>query len=279
MFKDLLLPITSTDGDEDALTAGIALAGALQARLTVLELVTVPKPSGGSWGLVPDVALAEAYRRLRAQSEVNVERLRRRLEAIEIASEVRLVETVFSAPERIAAHHAHFADLCIVCGPEAGAQGEAPRAYFASMLLESGRPVLMVPPDCKGGLPPRTVVVAWRATREAARAVHDAIPLLARAQRVDVLAVEAAGGDPGRGEVPVAEMAAHLARNGVNVNVVRHDPGSRPVGAIVLEHARESAAQMIVAGGYGHSRLREWAMGGVTRELLKSAPIPVFFSH
>lgn len=279
MYKDLLLPITATAGDNDALDAGIALAGAFGARLTVLEMVSVPTPVGEPWGLIPDVTLANAYDRLRAQGEINIGRLRTRLESTAIANEVRLVEAVFSAPESIAAHHAHYADLCIVAGTDGDAEGGAPREHFGALLLESGRPVLMVPPGCKVAAPPRRIVVAWRPTREAARAVHDALPFLTRADQVDVVVVNAGGGEFGHGEEPGADVASHLARHGVKANVVRCDAGPRQVSSILLEHARECPAQMVVAGGYGHSRLREWAMGGVTRELLTSSTIPVLFSH
>ena len=137
----------------------------------------------------------------------------------------------------------------------------------------------MVPPDCRARLPAHRVVIAWRPSRESARAIHDALPLLRLADEVDVLVIDAVGGELSHGEEPGADVAAHLARNGIKVSVVRRDSGSRPVASILLEHARETMAQMIVAGGYGHSRLREWALGGVTRELLMSAPIPVLFSH
>ncbi len=279
MYKDLLIPITATAGDSDALDAGVALAGAFGARLTVLEMVSLPTPIADPWGLTPDVTLTEAYNRLRAQGEINVERLKTRLESAAIPNEARLVEAVFPAPERIAAHHAHYADLCLVAGSNADPKDGAAQAYFGALLLESGRPVLMVPPGCKVVAPAQRIVVAWRPTREATRAVHDALPFLTRAEQVDILVVNAAGGELGHGEEPGADVATHLARHGVKANVVRRDAGPRPVSAIVLEHARESLAQMVVAGGYGHSRLREWAMGGVTRELLASSTIPVLFSH
>ncbi|SFN47391.1 universal stress protein [Dokdonella immobilis] len=279
MPNDLLLPMTSTAGDADALAAGIALADAFGARLTVLEMVSLPKLVGNPWDLSPDLALVDTYKRLRAQAEINVDRLKARLDGGAVANEVRLVEAAFAAPERVAAHHAHYADLCLVAGPDAGVDGELARAYFSALLLGSGRPVLMVPPGSRAQLPAHRVVVAWRPSRESARAIHDALPLLKLADHVDVLVVDAAGGELSHGEEPGSDVAAHLAREGVKVNVVRRDSGSRPVGSILLEHARETLAQMIVAGGYGHSRLREWALGGVTRELLMSAPIPVLFSH
>jgi len=280
MFKDLVLPITATPGDNDALNAGIALANAFGARLTVLEMVNLPVSLASPWGLTPEVAMADVYTRLRAQGEIDVARLKDRLGKETIQSEVRLVEAMFAEPAQVAAHHAHYADMAVVAGSVGDtAEGTVTQAYFGGMLLASGRPVLVVPPRCKTVLPPKRIVLAWRPTREAARALHDAMPFLVRAEQVDVLVVNAAEGELGHGDEPGADVAAHLARHGVKANVVRRDAGARSVSAIILEHARESYAQMIVAGGYGHSRLREWAMGGVTRELSIAAPIPAFYSH
>ncbi len=279
MYKDLVIPITSTPGDSDAINVGITLAGAFDAHLTVLEMVNIPTPAGNPWGF-PDIAMADLYSRLRAQGEVNVARLRSRLEREQVSSNVKLVECLFSEPERMASHQAHYADLSIVAGSIGDtAEGAVTQGYFGGLLLESGRPVLVVPPRCKTVLPPKRIVMAWRPTREATRAMHDALPFLRRAEQVDVLVVNAAMGDPRHSQAPGADVAEHLARHGVKANVVLRETKTRPTSSILLEHARETRAQMIVAGGYGHSRLREWAMGGVTRELLIASPIPVLYSH
>lgn len=280
MYKDIVVPITATQGDNDALNVGITIAGAFEAKLTLLEMVNLPAPMGSPWGLMPDVGMSDVYSRLRAQGEINVARLKSRLAQETISSEVRLVEAMFAEPERLAAHHAHYADLSVVAGAIGDTdEGGVTQAYFGGLLLESGRPVLVVPPRCKATMPPKRIVLAWRPTREASRALHDALPFLKMAERVDILVVNATGGELGHGELPGADVAAHLSRHGVSTNVVQRDSKTRSVSSIILEHARESYAQMIVAGGYGHSRLREWAMGGVTRELLLTSPIPVFYSH
>lgn len=280
MYKDIVLPVTATPGDGDAINAAITLAGAFKAHLTVLEMVNIPMPVGNPWGLTPDIAMTDVYSRLRAQGEVNVARLKSRLDRESISSEARMIECLFVEPERMVAHHAHYADLAIVAGSIGDtAEGAVTQRYFGGLLLESGRPVLVVPPRCKTTLPAKRIVLAWRPTREAARAMHDALPFLRLADQVDVLVVNPVVGELHHGEQPGADAAAHLARHGVKANVVVRDASTRSVSSIVLEHARETYAQMIVAGGYGHSRLREWAMGGVTRELLIASPIPVLYSH
>ncbi len=279
MFKDLVIPVTGGPADADAMNVALDLARAFDAHVTALKMVDLPEPIGNPWGLMPDLATSDAYSRLRAQAEIDVAKLRLQLDKERVSNEVRSVEAVSFEPGRVAAHYAHYADL-VVLGAAFGEEGAAlNNGYFGALLLESGRPVLVVPARCKTVMPPKRIVVAWRPTREAARAVHDALPLLVRAEQVDVLLVHPSVGDLGHGEQPGADIAAHLARHGVRANAVVRETKSRPVSAVLLEHAREMPAQLIVAGGYGHSRLREWALGGVTRELIRSAPIPVLFSH
>jgi nucleotide-binding universal stress UspA family protein len=137
----------------------------------------------------------------------------------------------------------------------------------------------VVPPGFKTHLPARHVVVAWRPTREAARALHDAMPLLHAAETVDVLELDPVGGERGDGPQPGADIAVHLARHGLKVRVVVQKRTGESVAMALLGHVVQSGAGLLVAGGYGHSRFREWALGGVTRELLKSSSVPVLFSH
>ncbi len=279
MYKDLVVPITGTPGDMDALNIATDLAVSHGAHLTVLVMVNLPTPMLGPWGMVPDVAMGDVYDNLRSQAKANVAKLESRLEKESISFEVRLVETL-AEPARMAAHRAHHADLAIVAGSIGDTiEAETTHAYFGSLLLESGRPVLVVPPRCKVPMPPKRVVMAWRPTSEAARALHDALPLLTGAEMVDLLLVDTSDEQRDPGAQPGADIAGHLARHGVETNLVVLKSGNKAVSSVVLDHATKMRANLIVVGGYGHSRFREWAMGGVTRELLIAAPIPVFYSH
>ena len=278
MFKDLVVPVTDTPGDEAAIDVALELARGSQARVTVFEMINLPMPSANPWGLMPDIAMGDVYSRLRAQGEVNAERRRQRLADSGVECEVRLVEALFTEPPRQAARLAHHADLLVVAGPvNDGAEGSVAHAFAAALLLESGRPVLVVPPAARAPAPGGAVLLAWRTGAEAARAMHDALPLLRAASRVDVVTV--APGSAEEGDDALAEVATHLARHGVRADVVPIASRGRPVSQVLLEHAREMPAGLLVAGGYGHSRLREWVMGGATRELMLTSPIPVLFSH
>ena len=173
----------------------------------------------------------------------------------------------------VTARHARNGDLLI-----AGQNPEAP-ALIDRLLLAAGRPILVVP--LSGGKPQfARVLVAWDGGREAARAVNDALPLLERAEQVTVLAVREPESDLGaHGETPCADICHHLARHGVKAKAAeaRAEPGD--AGNVLLTQAEDLGSDLIVMGAYGHSRLREIVLGGVTRMVLRHMPVPVLLSH
>jgi len=152
-----------------------------------------------------------------------------------------------------------------------------PHDYFVALLLESGRPVLVIPPRSVVSMPMKRITIAWQPTREATRAVHDALPLLKGAERVDVLTIH----DDGAADTDASgrRMVKYLARHGVEAYPVSRPTLGQTVATAILQYTREMHAHLLVAGGYGHSRLREWALGGVTRELLIATDLPMLFGH
>ncbi len=120
-------------------------------------------------------------------------------------------------------------------------------------------------------------MVCWDGSRQAARAVADAMPLLERAGKVEVVIIAS---EPDRHEeIAGADMAQHLARHGLNVAVERITGGNIDVADALLSHAADSGADFIVMGGYGHSRLREFIFGGVSHSILGSMTLPMLMSH
>jgi nucleotide-binding universal stress UspA family protein len=281
MIKDLVVPITDTAGDANAVAVAIALATQENAHLAVLEFVNLPMPPTGPWGS-GELGLGDLYNKFRDEAEKDAALWRERLsrEAISLSSEVRVIESLFTESSDLAALHARYADLAVMTmATDTVRDASTIRDFFTSLLLESGRPVLLVPPGY-AWRPTKHVVVAWQAKREAARALHDAMPFLRAAESIDVLEVGEAVGEAGDGQLPGADIATHLARHGLKVRVVVHLSVAESVGASLVMHAQDTGAELIVAGGYGHSRVREWILGGVTRELLSGAcPVPILFSH
>jgi nucleotide-binding universal stress UspA family protein len=125
----------------------------------------------------------------------------------------------------------------------------------------------------------RRVVLAWKPTAEAARAAHDALSLLAVGAEVDVLMIDPQVAEGRHGEQPGADIAQHLARHRLKINVVALPRGRRSEGACILQHVQDIGADLLVMGGYGHSRWRELVLGGATKAVLEGAHGPVLFSH
>lgn len=177
---------------------------------------------------------------------------------------------------QIAALHARYADITVI----GQTPPEAPEQWLflqlpEQLVLSSGRPAIIVPYAGSYPVVGKRVLVAWNGSREATRAVHDALPILEKAETVRVLSI-----NPGeQRHIPGADMTAHLARHGVRAEATETNSDDIEVGDALLSRAADLGADLIVMGTYGHSRAREWVLGGVTRDLLKHMTVPVLMSH
>ena len=178
----------------------------------------------------------------------------------------------------VIALHARYADLAIIGQPDPEAPADPLHDVNVTALLASGRPVISVPYAGQYKAPSEHALVGWNASREAARSVNDALPLLAMCKKVTVLAINPRHGIGGHGDVPAADICLHLARHGINAEAAHTVAGNLSEGTVLLNHAADLAVDLIVMGAYGHSRLREWAFGGVTRSMLRTMTAPVFMS-
>ncbi|HMM68636.1 MAG TPA: universal stress protein [Dokdonella sp.] len=277
MYKDILIPLTNTATDDALLSFAIELAEEQEAHLSALVTVALTIPVGFEMVAIPTDVYSPIHDAERANGAQLAQKARDRLKSASISSEVRAVESLMEPSTNVAVLHARYADLSIVVG---GADRSGPASgLFADLLMGSGRPVLVIPPKPADGSTRNHVVVAWQPTREATRAVHDALPLLQAAAQVDVIVVDPRVDDGHHGQEPGADIAIHLARHGVRANVVTIPSMGATVEQSILRFAVEAGAGLIVAGGYSHSRLREQVLGGVTRGLFERAGIPVLFSH
>jgi nucleotide-binding universal stress UspA family protein len=214
-------------------------------------------------------------RRLREESQQAEAQFTDRARRAGIRFEWRSVEGDLTGAATL---HARYADLTVV--GQGLDVGDAPAGLVPlpeDLVLAVGRPVIVVPRYGRFPTVGERVLIAWNGSREATRAVNDAIPILQRARTVAVLSIDP---DEGRGRrEPGADIALHLARHGVNVRTTHIGGSGIGVGDVLLSHAMDASADLIVAGAYGHSRLRETVLGGATRHLLQHATVPLFLSH
>lgn len=179
-------------------------------------------------------------------------------------------------PADVVAHEARAADLVILGRRSSRAPTHA--IDPADVLMAVGRPVLVVPPERERDPTGGPAVVAWKDSREAQRAAASALPLLSRASTVHVL--EIAGEDTAeQASARTDDVVAWLGRHGISAEAHVSPPGEASAARDILAFTASRRAGLIVCGGYGHARLREWALGGVTSELLASAPVCVLLTH
>jgi nucleotide-binding universal stress UspA family protein len=171
-----------------------------------------------------------------------------------------------------------YADL-IVVGQATDDSPEIQADLPETVALSTGRPVLVVPHIGVKKAPGKRIMLCWNASREAARAAADALPFLKAAEKVVVLVVEPKTSSDGHGAEPGADVATWLSRHGVKVDVQREVSPDADIGAVILSRASDLDTDMIVMGVYGHSRVREFVMGGASRTLLQSMTVPVLMAH
>ncbi|WP_166877707.1 universal stress protein [Massilia mucilaginosa] len=174
---------------------------------------------------------------------------------------------------------ARYADLVVISAPTAGDAVLFMRPdYTEYVLLNCARPVLVLPAAGAGGAIGKRVTVAWNGSVEAVRAISGALALLQGAAQVDLVVVGKNDQQDLRGEQPGADIALYLARHGIKVDLSTVHGGGDD-GEALLSFAAEKGSDLIVMGAFGHSRLREFVLGGVSRTALRSSPIPLWMAH
>lgn len=277
MFKDILVPLLLGDNHEAALAGACAIAARNQGHVVALVGVSMVTPIATAWAYYPAGVYETMDEVATATTRALAEAVEQRLVREAVTHEIRRSDSLWLTSAELAALHARYADL-VVLGVGRPIQ-DAEKRLFAGLLLDSGRPVLVVPSGAPTAGTYRHAVVAWKSSREGARAVHDALPLLQQARSVDVLMVEREPDQDARNEITGCDIATHLSRHGLAVNVVQRPYAPPSAGQTILAYAQECGADLIVAGGYSRARALEQLFGGVTRDLLEHAAVPVLFSH
>ena len=274
VFKDILVYVDATKSTAACLDVATKLAEANDAHLTALHVTPPPFAIGdfGPGGAAEVIRWQEEQTlqvAARAEKEVAAARQRSgrdiewRRAAGEILPTVRL--------------HGHYSDIVVVSQRGRDDEPISVDLLPETVVMGCGRPALIMP--VYGNFPRlgERVLVAWNRTHEATRAVHDALPILRRAQTVQILEVN----PPSSREPHIAgvDIALHLARHGVKAEVEAATVSDIDTAATILSRAADLGSDLLVMGAYGHSRLREFTFGGVTRHMLQHMTLPVLMSH
>ena len=274
MFKNLLVVLEETP--ETVTAYAVSLAKRLEARVTVI------RPRRDAAGL-SDGSIEARLEMARGDYETRKARAKEAVEAFGDKAKEAGVEAELLFPDEgvdpsrdSVAVFARVFDFAIVGQPEPG-RPPRPDEIAGQLLGESGRPALVVPAIQRSAADFSSIAVAWDGSAAAARAFGDALMILERAAKVEIVSVT--GPNTPKSVLQGGErIAARLARGGVNA-AFRRLPSEEDAANALLSYIADTGAEMLVAGGYGHSRLREALFGGVTRTLLSSQTLPLFLSH
>lgn len=275
-YKTILLHLHDARRAERQLQAAVPLAREMNSHLVGLSVVppfvVIPAMDGAGASVTVDEH-REAYR-------VEMGRLKAMFaEATSgqaLQAEWRAADAEFGAVADTIIEHGRCTDLIVASQEDTDWGSSSLLEDPARITMESGRPVLLVPNAGRNTLPAKRITVAWNGRREAARAVFDAMPLLERADEVNVVWINAEK-DPRAGDLPAAEICAAIARHGVKCQ--SSSANGADVGSELLRQASAFGSDLLVMGCYGHSRLRELILGGASRHVLKHMNSTVLMSH
>ena len=276
MFKDIVVNLSVRKGSNAVGDYAVSVADALEAHVTGVAIAFVPNIPGASLGYLPIETIEAQERENEAAAEDAVSHFTAASAKAGVAAEPRVLRTGFPAAAEQFSRIARRFDLAIVGQVEPDVNS-VEAAIAEGALFDSGRPIIIVPYIQKAPLTLDRVMVCWDGSRAASRAIADAMPLLERAGSIQVVIVASERGK--YDQIEGADMGLHLARHGVKVEVTRIARGKIDVADALLSHAADSGADFMVMGGYGHSRLREFVLGGVTRSMLQSLVVPPLMSH
>jgi nucleotide-binding universal stress UspA family protein len=273
MIKDVMVRLDGSAADDLRLAAATDLAEAFDGQLVALFINVLPL-------VVPDEGIGvadsiELINQAREAGDVIEARLNERLSQVRKRFELRRFDVFGDTVPDVAAREARSADTFVAIRPNGGV--EDPAHIVEGVLFGSGHHLLLVPRHKPHTRVFNHIVVAWNGSRESARALAEAMPYLHRAKDISVVSVVEDGVEQ---EAVLGEDAVlHLAHHGIHA-ALRHVPmENRDVGATLIREAQLRDADLIVLGGYGHSRVREWLLGGVTYSLLHQSPVPLLLAH
>jgi len=274
-MKDLLVNLATGIADDATIAYAISLAQTFDAHLAGVAFVNDDIPPAMLAGEVPPAWIEELHEEAQTAAQAAVEKFEEAVKRAGISAQAACLPAGLTDPAELFGRMARRFDLSVVRQAEPGKATPAPLIIEAA-LFETGRPTLVVPYVQKGGVRLERIMVCWDGSRSAARAAGDAMPFLQRATTVQVVMVTEHGKSD---EVPGADIAQHLARHGLAVELKPIVAPNAKTADVLMSHAADTSADLLVLGGYGHSRLRELVLGGVTRSILETMTIPTLMSH
>lgn len=276
-YKDILVHLDGTPEDEIRLAHAEWIASQSEGHLTGIFTNILPdyRAYPGELGAV---AIVEFETEIREQGRRIQAKLAERFARLGVANTLRKIEAAAGLLWPKMATEARWADLFVATCPYGSDSSRRWDQGVESVLFGGGRSVYLVPEDIKPRDAVRTVLIGWTDSREAARAVAEAQPFLKKASRVEIIWVQTSKREDRSAEI-LSDIATHLHRHGANVTTSAVPAEGESPADVLLRAADRMSADLIVTGAYGHSRLREWLVGGMTFDLVTRSKLPLLMAH
>jgi nucleotide-binding universal stress UspA family protein len=276
-FKTVFITVGATQ-DDGEVDRAVGICDQLGAHLAVLVLGIAPPPPASPYGVVSNDIWAGDIREGQAEAEARARALEAKLATTPLSAMVASQYIDRGTVATLAARFARYADLTLIT-PQAEGFELMQSWVMNGALFESGRPVLLLPKGPVGFPAARRVMIAWDASVEASKAVRDAIELMQKAEAVHAVLIDPVPSFEGHGPEPGADLAAYLGRHGIATTVHRLPREGKETADVLRRCATDLGADLIVMGGFGHSRLRERIFGGTTTSMMKNPQVPVLMAH
>src|SRR3979490_1185142 len=277
MIKDIIVNLEQRITRDPARDFAITVAETFDAHIAGVAFAYAPDFPGYVMLEIPADIVAQMIAESEKTALAAIERFDAAARRSMVSAEHRLFKTLGASAPVILSTLARRFDLSVFMQSEP--DGVDNDDMIETSLFESGRPLIVVPYIQKEGLNLGHMVCCWDGSRVAALAINGALPLLVKAMTVDLLIVLNEKTTSAGNEIRGAEIAKHLARHDVKVQIVTVPAPDIDVTTAILSCVADVSGTLIVMGGYGHARLREVILGGVTRDMLKTMTVPVFMSH
>ncbi|HEY4204537.1 MAG TPA: universal stress protein [Xanthobacteraceae bacterium] len=275
-MKDLIVKLEHEKEHDQALAFAVSIAEAFEAHLAGVAFGNLVGMANYGLVGVPGSVIGDLLAQKEKAARAALDRFHAATRRNGLSFSDHLVlDSGFGTADTFSNLARHF-DLSVL--RQSDEDGPDNDLNIEAALFNTGRPVIVVPYIRTEGLKLDRVLCCWDGGAPAARAVNDALPFLKRAKDVEILNVVGEKSDRPQREIHGIEIANHLARHGVQIEI-ETVTADRNIADVILSHASDKSADMIVMGGYGHSRLREFVLGGVTREILTSMTVPVLLSR
>ena len=277
MIKDVFTWLDGSVSDEIRMSAALDIVRQFEGHATGLFFSVLPPPPAPIEGdLTGALGIAALMDQARASGDKMEKTIVDRLKRYGVAIELRRFDVLRSDIADVAAREARCADAFVLIRPN-GSQD--PDRLVEGILFGSGRHILLVPEvERPKSIVFNRILVAWNASRESTRAVAEAMPYLRIAKDVSVVMVTEEPRKQMEGSVGEA-IKKHLKHHGVAAELHRVKCRNGNVGETLLAEAKKARSDLIVLGGYGHTRLREMLLGGVTYHLMHNSPVPLLMAH